>query len=311
FFSERFGIEYPWDQYAQVVVEQFTSGGMENTSATTLYDGVMHDERALLDSTPDRLIAHELGHQWWGDLVTCKDWAHLWLNEGFATYCEVLWWEHHLGRDEADYLLYQESVEARSGSTRERPVVDRYYPSAGSMFDDRVYPKGGWVLHMLRHRVGDADFFRALERYGTAYAFQTTETSDLRKVFSELTGLSLERFFHDWTERAGHPVLSVKTSWQPEDTLVKLVITQTQDEPPFAFPLTVELVAEDTAESVTLEREIEERELTLYLPMPDRPRAVRVDPGLTLLAEIKETKSEDLWKQQLIAAPTVVERIRA
>src|SRR5690606_29941346 len=109
----------------------------------------------------------------------------------------------------------------------------------------------------------------------------------------------------------GHPVLSVKTSWQPEDKLVKLVITQTQDEPPFAFPLTVELVAEDTAQSVTLEREIDERELTLYLPMPDRPRAVRVDPGLTLLAEIKETKSEDLWKQQLIAAPTVVERIRA
>jgi aminopeptidase N len=311
FFSETFGIEYPWDQYAQVVVEQFTSGGMENTSATTLYDGVMHDKRALLDSTPDRLIAHELGHQWWGDLVTCKDWAHLWLNEGFATYCEVLWWEHALGKDEADYLLWQKSGSARSGSTRERPIVDRFYPAPWTMFDNRAYPKAGWVLHMLRNRVGDEDFFRALQRYGTAYSFQTAETSDLRKTFSELTGLSLERFFYDWTERAGHPVLSVATSWQPEDKLVKLLIKQEQKEEPFAFPLTVELVADDTAQSVTLERDIDERELTVYVPMPDRPVLVRVDPGLTLLAEVKETKSDDLWKQQLAAAPSVVERIRA
>jgi aminopeptidase N len=311
FFSEKFGIEYPWDQYAQVVVEQFVAGGMENTSATTLYDGVIHDERALLDSTPDRLIAHELGHQWWGDLVTCKDWAHLWLNEGFATYCEVLWWEHALGKDEADYLLWGKSGLARSGSPQQRPIVDRFYPAPRTMFDNRAYPKAGWVLHMLRNRVGDEDFFRALQRYGTAYAFQTAETSDLRKVFSELTGLSLERFFYDWTERPGHPILSVATTWQPEDRLVKIVIRQEQKEEPFAFPLTVELVAEDTAESVTLEREIDERELTVYVPMPGRPRLVRVDPGFTLLAQVKESKSDDLWKQQLVAAPSVVERIRA
>ena len=154
FFSERFGIEYPWDKYAQVVVEQFTAGGMENTSATTLHSGVMHDARALIDSSPDGLIAHELGHQWWGDLVTCRDWSHLWLNEGFATYCEVLWSEHKLGRDERDYLLYQKSQAARSGSAKERPIVDRRYPDPDTMFDVRAYPKGGWVLHMLRSRIG-------------------------------------------------------------------------------------------------------------------------------------------------------------
>src|SRR5690606_28406077 len=200
---------------------------------------------------------------------------------------------------------------ARTGSTRERPIVDRFYPSPRTMFDNRAYPNAGWVLHMPRNRVGDEDFFPPLQRYGTAYAFQTAETSDLRKVFSNLTGLSLERFFYDWTERPGHPVLSVATSWQPEDKLVKLVIRQEQKEQPFAFPLTIELVAEETAESVTLERDIAERELTVYVPMPERPRLVRVDPGFTLLAEIKESKSDDLWKQQLIAAPSIVERIRA
>src|SRR5690606_26187640 len=121
----------------------------------------------------------------------------------------------------------------------------------------------------------------------------------------------LERFFYDWTERPGHPVLPVETSWQPEDKPVKLVIRQEQQEDPFVFPLTVELEAEDTAQSVTLERQIDERELTVYVPMPGRPRLVRVDPGFTLLAEVKESKSDDLWKQQLIAAPSVVERIRA
>ncbi len=154
FFSERFGIDYPWEKYAQVVVEQFTSGGMENTSATTLYQDVMHDERALVDSSPDWLIAHELGHQWWGDLVTCRDWSHLWLNEGFATYCEVLWEEHKLGRDERDYLLYRKSKEARGQAGQDRPIVDRRYPSPDTMFDDRAYPKGGWVLHMLQVPVG-------------------------------------------------------------------------------------------------------------------------------------------------------------
>ncbi len=311
FFSDRFGIEYPWDQYAQVVVEQFTSGGMENTSATTLYDGVIHDERALLTSTPDRLIAHELGHQWWGDLVTCKDWSHLWLNEGFATYCEVLWWEHALGRDEADYLLWQKNKPARTGSTNERPIVDRFYPAPRTMFDSRVYPKAGWVLHMLRHRVGDDDFFRALQRYGTAYAYQTAETSDLRKVFSELTGLSLERFFYDWTERPGHPVLDIETTWQPDDGLIKVVIKQTQDGDPFQFPLTLEFVADDTANSVTLEREVSEAEMTIYVPMRDRPAQVRIDPEYTLLAEINETKSDDWWQAQLTDAPTIAERIRA
>lgn len=312
YFSERFGIEYPWEKYAQVVVEQFTSGGMENTSATTLYDGVIHDERALLDSTPDRLIAHELGHQWWGDLVTCRDWSHLWLNEGFATYCEVLWYEHKLGRDERDYLLYQKSSAARSGSTKERPIVDRRYSAPRTMFDNRAYPKGGWVLHMLRSQMGDADFFRGLKRYGLEYSFRTAETSDFRKVFENLYGVSLERFFHDWTERKGHPQLHIKTTYQAADGFVKVDVEQRQQDEAFHFPLTIELTNTDEAgQSTVISPFIQEKKQTFLVPVKQRPELVRIDPEFTLLAEIEEEKSRSWWVAQLMKGPSVPERLRA
>ena len=310
FFSERFG-DYPWEKYAQVVVEQFTSGGMENTSATTLYQGVMHDERALLDSTPDRLIAHELGHQWWGDLVTCSDWSHLWLNEGFATYCEVLWYEHKLGADERDYLLYQKSRSARTGSPLERPVVDRRYPSPRTMFDSRSYPKGGWVLHMLRHQIGDEEFFRGLQRYGVVFAYQTAETSDFRKVFERLYGLSLERFFYDWTERKGHPKLSVKSTYDPDDRFVRMNVQQTQTDEPFHFVLEIELTGAGVdGKAIVSRQRISEKEQTILVPVNKRPKLLRIDPKFTLLADIKEEKAFDWWREQL-NAPTIAERIRA
>ena len=310
FFSERFGIEYPWEKYAQVVVEQFMWGGMENTSATTLYPATMHDERALIDGNPDWLIAHELGHQWWGDLVTCKDWSHLWLNEGFATYCETLWAEHYKGKDERDYLLYNESKQARSGSALTRPVVDRRYPDPSTMFDSRAYPKGGWILHMLRSQLGDDDFFRGIQRYGTVYAYQTVETNDLRQVFEKLYGVSLERFFYDWTQRPGHPTILVKSSYSAKEKQMKLDVKQTQKADPFHIPLRIELTMPGDEKPVVLERLMADREFTSYLTVPQRPTQVRVDPEITILAEIKEEKARDWWQAQL-EAPTVVERIRA
>jgi aminopeptidase N len=311
FFSEKFGIEYPWEKYAQVVVEQFIMGGMENTSATSLYDRVMHDERALLDSSPDWLIAHELGHQWWGDLVTCKDWSHLWLNEGFATYCEVMWAEHYSGKDEAHYRLVDKSRSARSGAALTRPIVDRRYAKPSAMFDTRAYPKGGWVLHMLRSRLGDDDFYRGLQRYGTVYAYQTAETNDLRQVFEKLYGVSLERFFHDWTERPAHPELLVKSTYLPKENMVRLDVKQTQKVDPFHFPLTINLVIDGEKEPVQLNRMMTDREFVAFVPVKKRPTQVRVDPEYTLLAVIKEQKANDWWEAQLFKAAGIAERIRA
>ena len=311
FFSDTFGIEYPWEKYAQVVVEQFTAGGMENTSATTLYRGVMHDERAMLDSTPDRLIAHELGHQWWGDLVTCRNWSHLWLNEGFATYSEVLWYEHKLGRDEADYLLYSKSRSGRSGGALTRPIVDRRYPSPRSMFDSRAYPKAGWVLHMLRHRVGDDAFLRALKRYGTVYAYQVAETGDLRRTFERLLGHSLERFFFDWTARPGHPVVTVSSRYAADAKQVRVEVTQDQKGEPFAFPLTGSFAVSGRSEPVRLDLTVTEKRQVAFVPVPSRPTLVRVDPQHSLLAEVKEKKARGWWVAQLKNGARVPERLRA
>lgn len=310
FFSKRFGIEYPWEKYAQVVVEQFDFGGMENTSATTLNQSVMHDETALLDSTPDRLIAHELGHQWWGDLVTCKDWSHLWLNEGFATYCEVLWWEYKLGRDERDYLLWGKAKSARSGSTRKRPVVDRHYPRPFSMFDSRSYSKGGWILHMLRSQLGDEEFFGAIQRYGTVYAYQSVETTDLRQILERMTGYSLERFFYDWTERPGHPEIEVRSAYQVDGQLVRIDIKQIQEQDAFEFPLAIELQFKNSKPQ-QFERRITSKSVSFYLPVTAKPQAIRVDPAYTLLAKITENKPQAWWKEQLLHGVTVPERLRA
>jgi aminopeptidase N len=320
FFSTRFGVDYPWEKYAQVVVEQFVSGGMENTSATTMTEGMMVDQRGLLDENSDWIVAHELGHQWWGDLLTCKDWSHLWLNEGFATWCEVLWAEQKYGRDEGAYQLHRKSVAARGGLARTRPVVDRRYPNPDAMFDSRAYPKGGWILHMLRTQLGDEDFFAALKRYATEYRYQSVETSDFRRVLERHTGRSLERFFHDWTERPGCPEVTVITEYEPADRQVKLTIRQTQASEPFHFPLRIELrcpdptgpsVSSGAQSTVVFEREIRDREITALVKVPARPDLVRLDPKQGVLATWTETKSRDLWEKQLLEAPTVPERMRA
>lgn len=305
FFSDRFGIRYPWEKYAQVVVEQFTSGGMENTSATTLTTRAFHDARAILDSTPDGLISHELAHQWWGDMVTCKDWAHLWLNEGFASYFEAVWAEHHLGREEFEYNMLLKARQAMAGD-KERPVVDRRYPFERSMFDARSYPKGAWLLHMLRRQLGDEAFWRGLKRYGTAFRFQSAETGDFREVLENETGRSLERFFYDWAERPGHPVLEVRTDYLPETRQTRLTVKQTQPGEAFHFPLRVVFHNKATARPGSpgepmraQDFEVTEKEQTFLVGVPERPALVEVDPQQALLAEIKETKANDLWVAQL------------
>jgi aminopeptidase N len=310
-FSRRFGIDYPWEKYAQVVVEQFTSGGMENTSATTLNDRALHDERSLLDSSPDALIAHELAHQWWGDMVTCRDWAHIWLNEGFASFCEVVWDEHKLGREEADYVLLQKARQAISGG-KDRPVVDRRYASPRMMFDARAYPKGAWLLHMLRARLGEDAFWKGIRAYGSEHRYKSVETSDLRRTLERTTGKSLERFFHDWTERPGSPTLEVKTDYLPDSKQLRIAVKQTQTAEPFAFPLPVTIVPGGAQPRVTRQLlQVDDRELVAFIALEQPPVQVLIDPELTVLAEITETKGRDHWAHQLIGGPTVMSRIRA
>jgi aminopeptidase N len=308
FFSKRFGIDYPWEKYAQVVVEQFSSGGMENTSATTLTERALHDARAILDSSPDPLIAHELGHQWWGDLVTCRDWSHIWLNEGFASFCEVIWAEHNLGAEEGAYNLVHKARSAMAGG-KTRPVIDRRYTSPTSMFDARAYPKGAWVLHMVRRRLGDDAFWKCIQRYGSEHKFKSVETADFRKTLELETGRSMERFFYDWTERPGHPVLEVTSEYQAEAKQLRIAIKQTQAGEAFHFPLSI-AVHGATGAPAKVKPMITEKEHVLFVPLATRPTRIDLDAEQAVLGEIKETKSRELWQAQLTGAD-VAGRIRA
>jgi aminopeptidase N len=311
-FSRRFGIDYPWEKYAQVVVEQFTAGGMENTSATTLTEHSLLDERSLLDGDQDGLISHELGHQWWGDLVTCKDWAHIWLNEGFASYCEVLWEEHHRGVGDASYDLWQKRHGAVTGD-KDRPIVDRRYPNPDSMFDARAYPKGAWVLHMLRKQLGDDVFFKGLKVYGTENRHKCVETSDFRKVMERVSGRDLERFFYDWTERPGHPVLNVNSTYLPESRQIKVAVKQTQPGEAFQFKLPIAQATALLSKSRLAHESanVTAKEETFFFSCPERPQQILIDPDLTVLCELTEDKGRDLWLNQLNDAPTVAARMTA
>lgn len=324
-FGKVTGIPYPWDQYAQVCCYAF-GGGMENTSATTLGATSVQDERGAIDANVDDLIAHELAHQWWGDLVTCREWAHIWLNEGFASYFEAVWLENTDGRDDYLFDMLEKQARATAGG-KAQPIVDRYYENADDLFDARAYPKGAWVLHMLRDRIGDDLFWKTLHDYGTAFAMSNAETDDLRRVAERVSGASLEQFFHDWTKRPGHPQVEVSYHWKPDDSAAEITVKQSAqvadsykkdgkldpaspEARPFEFPLTIEFRVGDTA-PVVVTREISSAELTFQTPLPAAPTIVSVDPDLAVLMELKETKSRELWLAQLKSDPHVISRVRA
>ncbi|HYO92636.1 MAG TPA: M1 family metallopeptidase, partial [Pyrinomonadaceae bacterium] len=197
YFAKLFGYEYPYPKYSQVVVEDFISGAMENTSATTHSDRFLHDKRTELDFDCHDVVAHELAHQWWGDLVTPKSWTHLWLKESFATYAEILWSEHVEGLDEARFFLLREQnfYMAEDRDRYRRPLVYDRWEYPGDVYDRHAYQKGGIVLAMLRDVLGDEDFFRTLKYYLHKHEWQSVETSDFRIAVEEVTGRNLDWFF--------------------------------------------------------------------------------------------------------------------
>ncbi|MHC4956324.1 MAG: M1 family aminopeptidase, partial [Planctomycetota bacterium] len=307
-FSDRIGVEYPWAKYAQVVVEQFGWGGMENTSATTLNERTLHDERAHLDYSSDGLVAHELAHQWFGDLLTCKEWAHTWLNEGFATYFEALWAEHDRGEDAFRYNLRGKARGAINGG-KSKPIVWRQYKGPWEQFDSRAYPKGAWVLHMVRRRLGDQDWWRAVNHYVTKHAHGVVETKDLRIAIEESTGHTFERFFHDWTARPGHPVVELSHRWIPGKNLMEVRVRQKQKSAAFHFPLRLEYHVRGTRLGIDLD--VTEKDTRTMVPLPARPDLVRADPEYSVLMELTEKKARDWWQAQLQRDPDPIARIRA
>ena len=229
FFSDLLGVKYPWPRYDQVVVRDFVSGAMENTTLSIFMEELNLDEREALDSEWDGIIAHELFHQWFGNLVTTESWSNLTLNEAFANYSEYLWYEHKLGRDEADIHHIGEMEQYFDEAKKEaKDLIRFYYRDGEDMFDSHSYAKGGRILHMLRRHLGDEAFFASLKHYLNKHAFSSVEVHDLRLAFEEVTGMDLNWFFNQWFLASGHPVLAYEVDYSQPDNLL-LTVEQQQD----------------------------------------------------------------------------------
>lgn len=315
-FSRLFGVEYPYKRYAQVFVSDFIFGGMENTSATTLTDTVLIDERASLDYDIDALVAHELAHQWFGDLVTCRDWGEGWLNEGFATYSEYLWREHYEGRDAADLELedWAEAYFGEDSARYRRTIAVKHYDEPIDVFDHHLYEKGGRVLHMLRYELGDDAFFRSLRHYLTKHRHGAVESRDLARAIEDATGRVLDGFFSQWViDGAGHPELDVTLRWDAERGAVCAKVTQThevENQTP-SFRMKVKLRLRLRGGDVDRELEITEAQQVFHFPVDEEPAQVIFDPGKVLLGRVKTDKAESWWIAELSGAALAIDRIAA
>jgi aminopeptidase N len=330
FFSEYTGIEYPYNKYAQTVVEIYT-GAMEHTTATTHGFTLLLDKRASLDVDLVPVVAHELAHQWFGDLLTCRDWSNGWLNEGFATYFEELWGEYDQGTDYFKHsMLDLKHSYLDEDAFYRRPIVYHvFYDDGFELFDAHLYEKGAWVLHMLRHQLGEAAFKRAIHAYISRYREREVITADLERTFEDITGRSLAQFFQQWVYSGGYPAFEVNYSWDSEHNMAKVKIKQTQrvdDLTPcfvtpvdlaFTIPASDEAAKEDnTSETRTISMQVMvgedgQDEQTFYVPLEREPLMVRFDPDGWLLKTLKFERPAIMMRYQLEHDPDVLGRIEA
>jgi aminopeptidase N len=301
YYADLFDYPYPWAKYDQVTTPH-VGGGAEATSATILGDGVIHDRRAEQDFSWERVIAHEIAHQWWGDLITLREWSHTWLNESFGTYSDYLWTRHESGEDEGAWaLLGKKNAYLREARTRyRRPIVFNRYERPHDNFDSHTYPKGACILHQLRFILGDESFFRALGAFLDAYAFEPVDTHDFMKTVKEVTGRNMDWFFEQYIFSPGHPVFEISSSWDAGDGQMHLRVAQVQDRdhgvPIYRTPLQIGIVTASgkTVETVWLENEQD----VFVFESREEPLLVRFDEGNWLLKEWTYVKSvEELLYQ--------------
>jgi len=328
-FEERIGTPYPFARYSQIAVQDFIFGGMENTSATTQTDRTLHDQIAHADFSSDPLVSHELAHQWFGDLLTCRDWSHAWLNEGFATYFETVWREAHLGYDE--YLYDNFECVGRyleeDGDRYRRPIVCNRYRDPIELFDRHLYEKGGATLHMLRGELGDARFWRSIRHYVDRNQRRNVETIDLIRAIEEATGRNVRGFFDQWVFRGGHPELEVKAAWDADRKVATITIDQKQavskDAPAYVFDVELGVVPDAPEVPATdfghgplagerrIKLHVEREHETFTIPLDAEPKLIRFDPGAFILGSVATSFGPARAAATLGGDPSVVARIRA
>jgi len=311
FFEREIGVNYPWAKYAQVCVNDFVAGGMENTSMTILTDGTLFTDASENIHSSQGLVAHEMAHQWFGDFVTCKDWSHLWLNEGFATYYAHLYAGYKDGRDEMLYGLYNDARGVLGAANDTKSIVYREFETPMEQFSYLAYPKGGWVLHMLRSQLGEELYRRCIKTYLERHQYGNVTTDNLSAVIEELSGRSFDQFFDQYVYHAHQPELEVSYSWDETTKLARLNIKQSQALSDkvllFNVPLPIRFKTGDSA----IDRQIivKEKEEDFYFSLAEAPARVRIDPEFTLLASVKFQPPMSMLIAQLGDTNDVVGRL--
>jgi aminopeptidase N len=314
-FNKKIGVDYPWEKYAQVMVDYFVAGGMENSSATTNTADSLRDPKLIPEypTNTDDLISHELAHQWFGDLVTCKDWANIWLNEGFATFFETVWTDSHYGKDQASYDLWKTQRDwFASSSLYDRPIVRRNFDESEE-FDDNAYSKGGWVLYMLRHQLGDDAFWRSIKHYLEVNRGKNVVTPDLIKAIEETTHINVDRFFQQWIYSAGAPKFDLAYTYDSDKHQVGLAVKQTQkvlsNVGIFAAPVDIEITTASGPKLYTAH--VSKAVETFNFPADSAPLMVLFDKGGYLLKSAKFHKEKNEWLYQLKHATAFSDRADA
>lgn len=298
FFSEKLGVEYPWDKYHQIVVRDYVSGAMENTGAVVFGDFVYKTDRELLDENSQSIIAHELFHHWFGDLVTCESWSNLTLNESFANYSQYLWDEHRYGLDEAAYQAIQEAngYFMSADQAGHHNLVWFEYDSKEDMFDGHSYNKGGRIVHMLRKYMGDDAFFMGLKNYLKSNQFKAAEFHHLRLAFEEVCGEDLNWFFNQWYLGKGHPILNV--SYTTDATAVTVKVNQKQKAEFGLFNLPVNVTVYDDRGETTARYWFNDEMSSVTIPTQGTVKNVIFDADAALLCKMEETKDQSWYAHQ-------------
>ena len=302
FFNDLYGYEYPWAKYDQVVSPS-QGGGAEATSATLLGMKVIHDPDPDQDLNWERIISHELAHQWWGDLITMRSWEHTWMNESFATYSDYLYLDFAKGEDIGDWILAgkvnQYLEEAHNKYIR--PIVFNRYDQPGDNFDAHTYPKGAVVLHQLRWILGDQVFFRVLSHFLHEYAFKVVDTHDFMNAVKDVSGRNMDWYFEQSVFKPGHPVFGLSYSWDSVKQSVMLTVRQIQDFekgiPVYTLPVQVGITTAMGTESHLVQ--LENAEEVFTFPAAGKPLLVRFDEGNHLLKEVVFAKSREELIYQL------------
>ncbi len=313
YFSKILNIDYPWNKYSQIVVRDYVSGAMENTTATLHGDFVQRTPKEMKDEyygQAESVIAHELFHHWFGNYVTTESWSNLTVNESFANYSEYLWAKHKYGRDMAD-AHHVEDMNSYLGSKDDalKNLVRFHYNDKEEVFDLVSYQKGGRILHMLHQHLGDDVFFKGMHLYLKQNAFKTGEAHQLRLAMEEVSGKDLNWFFNQWYFDAGHPKLTIDYTWDEASKSQKVLIKQTQDGKAFSLPLAIDIYA--GGQKKRYEVLLNSAQQTFSFKNNVKPDLVNVDAEKMLLAEKTDNKSLKEFAFQFTNAPLYLDRLEA